>query len=127
LPLEDDEQAAYDGWLLDQSAYVTDFGSTLTQGAEPDGEAKAEVWFNKSITPIYQVGLISADTNGKYGWHEGDTKDKCADCIRLDGQVHRLRGYVSRGWLPKSEKLACGGWECGCRILKTTDPISGGY
>lgn len=126
IALEPDEQAAYEGWLLEQSAYVSAFNKTLSKGATPDAIAKASLWANKSIMPIYTEGVISADKNGMYQWVVGNT-EHCEDCLRLNGQVHRLRNYVSRGWVPQASKLQCGGWRCQCKFVKTNLPVSGGY
>jgi hypothetical protein len=126
MPLEPDEQAIYDNWLIEQSAYLADFAKTLTKGAEPDADFKAGLWANKSIMPIYNEGIMSADKNGTYMWVYGDT-EHCPDCLRLNGQVHRLRNFISRGWIPQSDKLACKGFFCKCKFVKTNRPISGGY
>lgn len=126
LPLEDYEQKTFDNWLIEHSAYLVDFGKTLTDGATPDANEKAVLWANKSIMPIYNEGIMSADKNGTYTWVYGDT-EHCADCKRLNGQVHRLRNWISRGWIPQSDKLECKGFYCKCRWVKTTRPISGGY
>lgn len=127
VALESDEQATYDLWLLQQSAYVTEFGKTLTAGNTPDAEAKAVLWSNKSILPIYNEGVVFADKNGNYQFLLGNTEEHCKDCSRLNGQVHRLRNWNSRDLIPPTEKTECGGWYCDCKLKKTTLPISGGY
>jgi hypothetical protein len=34
----------------------------------------------------------------------------------LDGQIHRMRDWRKKKWLPGSEKLACHGFNCGCSL-----------
>lgn len=126
IPLELDEQATFNAWLVEQSAYVTAFGKTLTKGDAPNADDKASLWANKSLKPIYLEGLASADKNGVYEWVVGDT-EHCEDCLRLNGQVHRYRNFISRGWIPQSDKLACKGFQCQCKLVKTSKPVNGAY
>lgn len=126
----DEDLAEIASIAASQSIYVTNVGEAIYADntvSEAEAAGKPQLWWNKSIMPFYQAGLESADKNGMYEWKLGQTEEHCSTCIRLNGQVHRLRNWVDRGWLPQSSKLECGGWRCDCRLDKTTRPVSGSY
>ena len=58
-------------------------------------------------------------------WRRGATKKPCRDCLALDGQVHTAAEWRSAGIEPQSPDLACGGWECLCKLFPTDLPSSG--
>jgi hypothetical protein len=124
--LGEDDLSAIAALVMEQSSYVTDFADSLYAGSEADPDSKAEVWFNKSVMPFYQEGLASADKNGLYEWVYGDT-EHCEDCLRLNGQKHRLKGWLNSGFMPQGSTLACGGFNCKCKFVKTSGRASGSY
>lgn len=123
--LEGDDSDTYASILADQSGYVTDARSGISDFSG-DPVSRAAMWVNKSLTPFYQAGLISADKNGMYKWVYGDT-DHCDDCQRLNGQVHRLKDWVKSGWKPQDSALKCHGFNCKCEWVKTKGRASGNY
>lgn len=115
--------------LADQSQYVTELGAILFKGdGITDFEAadKPTLWFNKAISPMYQAGLLSADSNSIYEWVYGDT-DHCDSCLKLNGQRHRLRSYKARGLMPHSSELDCGGWLCKCKLVRSRGKARGSW
>lgn len=56
-------------------------------------------------------------------------KVNCSSCLRLNGKVKRA-SYWQRvdvhPQMPPNPKLECGGWECGCGLVKTDKPLSKG-
>lgn len=112
--------------VAEQSQYVTAFLDTLYSDGVADVNARAEMWFNKSIAPFYQAGLASADADGLYEWTLGDS-DHCPDCQRMAGQKHRLKEYVEKGILPQASTLSCGGYNCACGLTKTTGRSKGNW
>ena len=88
---------------------------------------RAEMWVNKTLTGFYNAGRISADKNGYYMWKLGKTEQHCPDCARLNGQVHRFKEWYVRGWIPQSDKLACHGYRCDCRLDKAQGPGNGRF
>lgn len=125
--LDDDDRAALQTWLAEQSGYVSAFTEEVTKQGLTDTEvtSRAQLWVNKSLSAIYHEGIAVADRNGLYEWVLGDTEKRCITCLRLKGQKHRMRDYVRYGLLPKSGKLVCGGWNCDCHLAKTTGAASG--
>lgn len=116
--LDDEDMDALNAVILEQRSYVRGFTDTLYKGdgiTDDLAGQKAAVWFNKSIYPSYLKGLQSAAKNAYFEWVYGDT-EHCADCLALNGQVHRMRDYVKSGWLPKASKLKCKGFQCQCAL-----------
>jgi hypothetical protein len=111
--------------LAAQSAYVTDARAGITDFGG-DAEARAAMWGNKSLQLFYDAGLMSSDKNGLYLWEMGNT-EHCKDCLRLNGQKHRLKEWHDEGWLPQSSDLECGGYRCQCSLKKTTGRAKGSY
>lgn len=128
--ISDEDLAEISRLAAEQSIYVTGVGEAIykDESVSPaQAEGKPQLWWNKSIMPFYQAGLASADKNGNYEWMLGATEEHCSDCQRLNGQVHRLRSWIERGWMPQANKLECGGWKCDCRLDKTYKPAMGSY
>lgn len=126
--LDAEDVAALNAFHAAQSVFVTNFLDTVVAGGYDSDAAialHAELWANKSLEPLYQKGLASADRNGLYAWRLGAREDHCKTCRALNGQAHRLKAYVRRGLLPKSGRLACGGWLCGCRLERTSGRAHG--
>lgn len=114
--------------VASQSQYVTNLGDTLYGAGLTESQIaeKPAMWYNKSIQPFYQAGLASADRNGLYEWVYGDT-EHCGDCLRLNGQKHRMRDWIKSGFLPQNDTLECHGFNCRCRLVKTTGRASGRF
>src|SRR3990167_1327329 len=124
--LSDDELTTIGLFVSQQAGYVTDFADTLFADTEAieSADNRALMWFNKSIIPFYQAGLESADRNGLYEWVYGDT-EHCEDCLRMNGQRHRLKAWFNSGFMPQGDGLACKGFNCKCRLFKTVGKAEG--
>ena len=123
--LEGDDSDTYATILAEQSGYVTDARRGITDFSG-DAESRAQLWGNKSLELFYQAGVVSADKNGMYEWVYGDT-EHCADCLRLNGQKHRMKDWIAEDWMPKSDTLECHGFRCQCELKKTTGRAKGSY
>lgn len=62
------------------------------------------------------AGLQSAKTNPALTWREGDTLEKCRDCLYADGKTYRAKTWKKWGWSVKSHKLKCHGFNCECTL-----------
>lgn len=120
--LDDSDMQQVQGWLVDQIDYISKLGNEIysTGLSAAQIPQRADMWVNKSVEEMYNAGLMSADRNGLYEWWMDPSKKNCNTCQRMSGQVHRLKEYFRRDLLPKSKKLECGGWECGCKLRKST-------
>lgn len=117
------------GMVADQSRYVTDLGSVIYSAGITDAQAveKATLWWNKSMSPFYQAGIASADKNGLYEWTLGATEQHCKDCLRLNGQKHRMKDWIGSGWQPQADHLECKGFHCDCKLVKSSGRASGRF
>jgi hypothetical protein len=126
--LDDDEQLRFVQMLGGQSGYVTDFARTLYDTGLSDAQAagKPAMWFNKTIEPFYDEGLFSANRNAMYEFVMGNT-EHCKTCLRLSGQRHRLKEWRKRNLMPKSSLLECKGYNCACRLVRTSEGAKGRF
>lgn len=127
--LDEDERAQVLQWLSEQSGYLDDFVDSVMQGNVTLDQlpSRATMWVNKALHIMYDAGRYSADRNAMYKWQLGRTDEHCEDCVRLNNQVHRFKEWFVRGWLPKSDRLACHGFNCGCSLMRVTEPASGRF
>lgn len=128
--LDSDDQSTFNGWLTEQSSYVTGFADTLFSGeSEIDAESRASLWGRKSLMSAYELGRESADRNGLYEFTGEDGEESCGDCQRLQGQVHRLWEWNERELNPRGMtfKGECGGFRCVHYLDKTTGRPSGSW
>jgi hypothetical protein len=116
-------------WRARQLPFVNEFVDRLFAGEISDSQLqlKAQMWINKSINPLYYAGLERGNTKQGYMWVVDPAKEHCKTCLRLNGQVHKLKDYISRGLLPQSPALECGGWQCGCKLVKSNLPARGRF
>lgn len=127
--LDDDDEARVGLLTAEQSQYVTNFLNTLYTTGVSDVQAmtKPAMWFNKSITPFFDAGRLSADKNGNYEFILGPTEKHCTDCPRLNGQIHRLRDWARKNLIPPTSETQCGGYNCKCRVVRTNERARGRF
>jgi hypothetical protein len=128
--LDEDDRKEFAALLAHQSAFVTVFGDELYKEGgitDTEAESRASLWWSKSVSPFYDAGLLSADRNGLYEWTLGKAEEHCQTCQRMAGQKHRFKDYHRKGMLPRSDKLACRGFNCSCNLTRTTGKASGRF
>lgn len=130
--LDDDDETQLRDHIREQSQYVTNLGEKIYKDdkftlTDTDIRNKPAMWYNKSISPAYQLGKVSADGNSMYEWVIGATEESCRDCVRLNGQRHRLKTYQRRGMMPQSDILACNGFNCKCSLVKVMAKARGNF
>jgi hypothetical protein len=126
--LEGSDLDAYNRLVTEASGYVSNLTERIyTQGLSPDQvRLSADAWSNKTLQKFYQWGIESGDKNGVYVWKVGPT-EHCPDCARLKGQIHRFGEWRKSGWMPGSDKLDCGGYQCQCSLVKTKGRVRGKF
>lgn len=115
--LDGDDNAEFAAILASQNGYVSKFAKAAAALSDTQAALKPVMWW-KSIELFYDAGRRSADRNGYYEWALGTTEEHCADCLRLNGQIHRMKDWVRKEWTPKSSKLECHGYLCDCKLVK---------
>jgi len=129
-PPDEDDRALIAAFVADHVQFVKNFADELyREGGISDRQAywRPSMWWNKSVEPSYFAGLASADRNGMYEWVLGVREKHCKDCLRLNGQRHRMRDWRRRGLLPKVDILACRGFNCDCRLVRTPERARGRF
>lgn len=126
--LEPNEQVILRDLLLRQIAYVPKFVNALYSViAPPELGAmlnRAQLWGSKGLDGIYNVGLTLGRGNKMMEWFLGDT-DHCESCLAAAGQVHRALTWLKAGIVPRSDRLHCGGFKCGCDLQETDKRANG--
>ncbi len=114
-------------WRAKQNQFINNFINEIK--AKPLDEAqlraRAQLWVNMSLNPIYFRGLEDGAPRQHYLWVVNPLKEHCITCLRLNGQVHQLKTFRRLNLLPQSRSLVCGGWRCGCDIIKTNERARG--
>lgn len=95
-------------------AALSDVVYSKTGLTDGQAEQKPSMWYNKSISPFYDAGLLSANRNGYYLFTGTDGAKSCGTCQRLQGQVHRLKDWTRKRLRPRvdTNNYICGGWQC---------------
>lgn len=107
---------------LAADVYAGKFG-----GESPnDVEARVTLW-STFAAGLYELAKTFRANNPFLQRRRSGVKDSCEDCIRLDGQVHRGRAWRRSGWVCKSSKQACGGFDCGCSFFEVSGPAVGSF
>lgn len=125
LELEINTQITYIGGLAD----AVSSNSKANGGQLLPLYDRLELWVNQYGRIMSLAGtMAAADQKGL--WKYGDTVDHCPSCKALAGRVYRNSTWTK--WLepldmmPRGKGLACGGWQCDCSIIKTSEPITPG-
>jgi hypothetical protein len=127
--IEADEEAAVAAWIDGQSGFVNEFARAVV-AAQTQDERKAildrvELWVD-TLRSLGTQGEMSAKKNLPGTWKFDPGKEHCkahdgrVSCAWLNGQRHRLKWFLSKGYIPQekgSRTLGCGGWKCGCKIV----------
>lgn len=120
------ERAVTD-WLASQNTYINNFVDEIYTRGLTDAQVgtRADLWANKSLREIYYRGMAAGAGQARFKWTLGATEEHCTTCLRLNGQVHRIQAYVTRGLIPGSRNLVCGGWNCDCTLERTDERARG--
>ena len=125
--LNEEAQKVLSVWRAEQSPFLRKFADELFDKpfTYEQLQRRAELWINKSLNPLYFKGLELANANKRFMWVVNPIKEHCVSCLKLNGQVHRMKDYTRTGLLPQSNKLVCGGFDCGCDLKPTDQPVRG--
>jgi len=86
---------------------------------------RMDLWVNKGLNRIFELGKLAAKANQMMEWHLGATEKHCRTCLSANGQRHRAKDWRRAGILPQGDNLECGGWLCDCQLLVTSEPARG--
>jgi hypothetical protein len=89
---------------------------------------RLERWVARWLDALNQ-GRLSARGDPKLKWIFDPRKENCSTCSRLHNKVKRRLTWLNAGVRPQNSPnplIECGGWECGCQLVPTTEPLSRG-
>jgi hypothetical protein len=123
-----DDQAIAD-WVLSQTPYVYGFADDCRAASKLDGDDRTDArnglldrvdtWV-QALENLGRIAYANTKANEPGTWQLGRTEKHCETCAELNGQRHRLKWFLDKGYIPQqpgSETLACGGWNCDCQIV----------
>ena len=121
--ISQDDLKVIDTQVRLQSGRVTDLMDKIYKGgglSDDELANKPAMWWNGSIQPAYNAGIMSADRNGMYEFVGPVKPDSCPDCKRLKGQIHRFKDFQSKGLdVPHvGQSTECNGYHCVDRLVK---------
>lgn len=126
--LDPDDDSDYQNVFVDQASYVGSFSDDIYVNKAVtmnNLDMRVNMW-GKSLQSFVDSGRVNASANGMFEWQYGMT-EHCKDCLRLNGQVHRMKNWYSSGWLPRASTLACHGFNCKCQLVKTNLKAQGRF
>jgi hypothetical protein len=74
--------------------------------------------YTSTVLSVYNSAVMLAGKKVMGTWRLGNTEKHCKDCLKLDGQRHKLSWFLGRGYVPRKPGSAteCGGYNCDCSI-----------
>lgn len=112
--------------------YVLDFAAEILLAAA-EGKpvspfvSRASVWANR-YNSVMNMAKVMAAGNKKMKWVLGPT-EHCGSCFKLSGIIKRASTWERAGIRPQNAPnpmLECGGWNCQCQLVFTTEPARRG-
>lgn len=128
--LTDVERRAIREQINGQLPYLDGFATAIVGGSQANGGLltpllqRGELWAMR-YDQVREAGRASAGADRKAVWTLGNT-EHCGSCLKLAGKVKRYSQWTAAGILPKVGALECGGWQCGCSLPPTDQPLSKG-
>jgi len=129
--LTDDELKARDDFIKEQQGYVGGFADAIHDNSKAaKGKLqplfdRAEMWINRYADARNQAKIMACE-NKKLTWVIGPTEQHCRDCAGYSGKTYRATAWAKSGARPQSDRLACHGYRCQCRLDVTTKRASRG-
>ncbi len=114
-------------WRAQQLPLINKFADSVFKEDQTDARLRnrAQMWVNKSINPLYYEGLAIANKEQNFMWIMDPIKEHCSTCLRLNGQVHKMKDWIASTFVPQSPTLECKGYNCGCKLILTDQKASG--
>lgn len=122
--ISDNEKLAMIQAINEAQSYIEKLGNDIIEEKNSkDGsinklEKRLNMWAN-GLLKVKNLALLYSSSDPKLMFVEGDTKEKCDDCISLNGKVKRASIWMKMSKYPQSPSLACKGINCGCRFVPT--------
>jgi hypothetical protein len=100
--------------------------SKQSGGKFGDLDVRLDMWAMRWREMWNEARLFYTE-NEHLKWVIDPVKDHCVDCLALNGRVYSRNMWEKYGLRPQMSELACGGYLCGCRFVKTSEPFTAGH
>jgi hypothetical protein len=117
--------------IIEETQYISNFLEAIEANSKTNGGklqplfGRTELWVNK-WDAIFERAQSMACGDSKAEWILGRTEKHCATCSGFNGRVYRFSVWHSYDALPRSNRLACNGFNCDCTLQQTDRPITRG-
>ena len=124
------ETQALEQMIVGQLNYVDGFLSAILEGSRArKGKLgpqlkRAKMWANRYADARNRAKTM-AGGDQKLIWTLGPT-EHCTTCLKLSGKIKRASQWRDANIRPQMSSLACGGYNCQCSLVPTTEPMSKG-
>lgn len=122
--LDDADKQAINNELKNQRSYIDGFAQAVFE-AKDESELKPQIdqrvtYWTRSIAAMGQLAKANAKPRKRFMWKLGDAEEHCKTCNTLNEQVHTMRWYVERGYVPQKPGAAmdCKGFRCKCELIE---------
>ena len=125
-------EAELQGIINGEFEHVLGFAESVeaaaAQGKPVDPfRSRVDMWSNR-YNDVVNRAQVATKPEQRYRWVYGDT-DHCSTCLGLNGIVATGTDWTRSGYQPQSPpnyRLECGGWNCQCQLVPTSEPITPG-
>lgn len=127
--LDEDERLFVENHQREQVQYIENVAIAIFEDGrvtEKEARGKADMWWNKSVNPVYMEMIVRASANAAFKRIMGATEKHCIDCEKLHNQVRRAKFWHERKIWNASSVTQCKGFKCECRNVATDEPITRG-
>lgn len=124
--MDEGDAAQIESWIDDQLDHVDEFAQDTAATRKADDKTAAQQailnrvgYWVAALETLGGRGRASAQANKPGTWQYGDT-DHCPTCQRLNGERHRVKWFIQRGFIPQepgSDTLDCHGYNCDCEVV----------
>ncbi len=129
--LDEEELGVRDQIIDAEGGYVRPFAADILAGSKEAGGKldpffyRCTLWAAKYEQTVQRAKILTGE-NQKLEWSYDPKKEHCSDCAKLHGKVKRAKDWDAAGLFPKSRRLKCRGYHCGCGLDPTTKAITKG-
>jgi 2'-5' RNA ligase len=116
--------------IADEATFITGFADAVDAGTKVKGGQlapllqRADLWV-EGFRRQEDIAKVLLGREKRFKWRRDPSKPgSCPDCKALDGLVLTGDEWAKLGITPKSRKLNCHGFNCGCRFDPTDEPVS---
>lgn len=127
--LSDAEREQLEQLIADENEFVDGLADAIEEGSKEQGGKldpllyRASLWVSKYGQVVQQAKALTG-SDQKLEWVYDPAKEHCPDCLALHGKVARGSTWERMNLWPRSRRLACRGYHCGCDLLPTKKRVS---